>query len=57
MGDLLSRKFIGSMAVVILAYGLVFTGKLEAQVWLNMATVVMGIYTVGNVTQKAIKKE
>jgi hypothetical protein len=57
MKELLSRKFISSILVVILAYGLVFTGKLSAEVWLNMSVVTLGLYQVGNIATKALLKE
>jgi len=57
MKELLSRKFLITMYILTLACIMVFTGKLEAQVWLNMAVVAGGIYGGTNVAQKAIKKE
>ena len=52
-----STKFIGTMAVIILAYGLVFIGKLEAQIWLEMAVAGVGIYSAANVAQKFIPED
>jgi len=57
MEDLTSRKFVSTILVILLAYGLVFTNKLEAEAWLNMATVAIGLYGGLNVAQKVIKKE
>lgn len=54
------RKFITTMYILTLAYALVFIGKLEAQVWLNMAVIAGGIYGGTNIAQKGLlanKKE
>lgn len=53
--NFLSTKFIGTMLVVVMAYGLVFIGKLDAKTWLDMAVVAVGIYGGLNVGQKFIK--
>lgn len=50
--NLVSTKFIGSMSIIIMAYGLVFARFLDATTWLQMATAVMGIYSTANVVQK-----
>jgi hypothetical protein len=52
-----STKFIGTMVVIILAYALVFVGKLEAQTWLELAVASVGIFSAANVAQKFIPKE
>jgi uncharacterized membrane protein AbrB (regulator of aidB expression) len=54
--DITSRKFIGTMLVVVMAYGLVYLGKLEAKVWLDMAVIAVGIYQAANVTESTIDK-
>ena len=56
MDNLLSTKFIGTMVVIFLAYGLVFIGKLDAKQWLDMAVVGVGIYAGANVVQKFSKE-
>ena len=55
--NFLSTKFIGTMVVIILAYALVFVGKLEAQTWLEMAVAGVGIYSAANVAQKFIPED
>ena len=52
MDNFKSTKFVGTMAVILLAYGLVFTGKLDAKTWLDMAIAGVGIYGGLNVVQK-----
>ena len=54
--DITSRKFIGTLAVVVMAYGLVWVGKLEAKVWLDMAVVAMGIYLGANVAESTVSQ-
>lgn len=53
--NLMSTKFIGSMSIIIMAYGLVFAGLLDATTWLELATAVVGIYSTANVVQKFSK--
>lgn len=54
MDNFLSTKFISTMCVIIMAYGLVFAGLLDAKDWMDMATVAVGIYAAGNVAQKFV---
>jgi len=56
MSDLLSRKFISTVLVLVLSFVLVLIGKLDATTWLNMATIAVGIYNGLNVAQKALVK-
>lgn len=57
MDNLLSTKFLGTILVILLAYGLVWVGKLPAETWLNMAVVGVGIYSGANVAQKFVVKQ
>lgn len=50
-----STKFWLTVLVIILAYGLVFVGKLDAKEWLNMALIGAGIYGGLNTVSKFIK--
>jgi hypothetical protein len=53
LGDnFLSTKFWGTMAIIIMAYGLVWSGNLDAITWLQMSTAGVGIYSAANVIQK-----
>lgn len=54
MGDnnLLSTKFLLACAVLLMSYGLVFVGKLDAKSWFEWATAVTAIYGTANVVQK-----
>jgi hypothetical protein len=54
--DITSRKFIGTLAVVVMAYVLVFTGKLDAKTWLDMSVVAVGIYGGLNVAESTVDK-
>jgi hypothetical protein len=57
MGEnFLSTKFISTLVVIVMAYALVFAGKLDAKDWMDMATVAVGIFTAGNVVQKFVKQ-
>lgn len=56
MESLKSRKFLSTMLVIFMAYGLVFAGKLDAKAWLDMAVIGVGIYAGANVAQKAMVK-
>lgn len=55
MDNFKSTKFVGTMVVIVMAYALVFVGKLEAKVWLDMAVIGVGIYAGANVAQKFVK--
>lgn len=52
----LSTKFWTTILVILLSYGLVFVGRLDAKTWLDMATVAAGLYQVSNLAGKAIKR-
>lgn len=56
MIDLTSRKFLLTCAVVLLSYALVFSGKLQAKEWLDMAVIAAGIYSAANVANDVLKK-
>ena len=45
------------MVVIVMAYILVFIGKLEAKAWLDMAVIGVGIYSGANVAQKFANPE
>ena len=51
-----STKFLSTLFVILMAYGLVFVGKLEAKEWLDMATIAVGLYQASNVLNKAVNK-
>lgn len=55
MDNILSTKFLGAVLVIVLAYVLVFVGKLSANDWLGMSVAAMGIYSGANVIQKFTK--
>lgn len=57
MDNFLSTKFVGTVLVIIMAYGLVWVGKLDAKTWLDMAVLGVGIYAGANVAQKFVAKE
>jgi len=54
--DITSRKFIGTLLVVVMAYGLVWVGKLDAKTWLDMSVVAVGIYGGLNVAESTVDK-
>ena len=53
---LLSRKFLLSLLLVILSFVLVLIGKLTSKEWIDFVMVISGIYTLGNVSSKFVKK-
>lgn len=53
---LLSRKFLLSLLLIVLSFVLVLVGKIEAKDWLDFSIFLSGIYTVGNVSSKFVKK-
>lgn len=55
MKELLSRKFIYAMSVIIMGFSLVMVGKLEPQAFLSFAELIGGIYIAGNLGAKLIK--
>jgi hypothetical protein len=55
--NFLSTKFIGTMVVIVLAYGLVFVGKLDAKSWLELAVASVGIFSAANVAQKFVQPD
>ena len=55
MNSLLSRKFILTVLVLLLSYGLVFAGKLDSKTWFEFATIGIGLYSTANVISKFTK--
>lgn len=56
MNNLTSRKFIYAILVVIMAFSMVIMGKVEPKVFLDFASLIGGIYVVGNLGSKIIDK-
>jgi uncharacterized membrane protein len=52
MDNFKSTKFVLTVLVLLMSYALVFTGKLDAKQWFDVATVAAGLYIGGNVIQK-----
>lgn len=52
MSNLLSRKFIYAIMVVIMAYVLVILHEVTADQFLKFSEVIGGIYVIGNVGTK-----
>lgn len=46
---LLSRKFLYAIMVIVMSYVLVLTGRVEPKEFMDFATVIGGIYVIGNV--------
>lgn len=46
-----SRKFVISVAVMVMAYVLVFVGKLEGRAWFEWAVGLVGVYGAANVVE------
>lgn len=57
MIDLLSRKFLLSIAILIAVFVLVLTGKSEVNQFIDLAKVVLGIYVTGNVTTDLVNRK
>lgn len=55
MENLKSSKFILTVLVLAMSYGLVFVGKLDAKSWFEFATIGIGIYSGANVVSKFTK--
>ncbi len=49
----LSRKLVKSYVVLILSYIALMNGKLSGQEWIAIAAITLGIYTYGNIKDKA----
>lgn len=47
-----SRKFLITVAVLVMSYALVFVNQLDAKTWFQFACLATGIYATGNVAQK-----
>jgi hypothetical protein len=47
--DLLSRKFLFAILVVVLSFILVFIGKITSTEWVGFVEIIGGIYVIGNV--------
>lgn len=56
MSELLSRKFIYAMVVLIMGFVLVILNKLTAEAFVNLASVIGGVYVIGNVATKLVYK-
>ena len=56
MGNLLSRKFIFALLVLILSFGLVIQGSLKAEVWTQFAVMIGGLYIIGNAVEHVSDK-
>ena len=52
MDDLLSRKFLFAVMVVVMGFILVITNKVTVDVFFNFAEVVGGTYVIGNLGSK-----
>lgn len=46
------RKFILSVAVILLSAAMVFMGKLDQGGWVTIATLALGLYAAANVVDK-----
>jgi hypothetical protein len=46
------RKFVYAILVVVLGFVLVFIGKVTAEDWMNFASIVGGIYVIGNIVSQ-----
>jgi len=56
MNNLKSRKFIITILVLVLSFGLVITKQLEAKTWFEWAVGLVALYSVGNTASKIISK-
>ena len=54
MSELLSRKFIISFTVLVMAFVLVLSGKSEVKDFYTVASIVSGIYVSGNVASQFV---
>jgi len=52
MDNFKSTKFILTCLVMLLSYGLIFVGKLDAKLWFEFAIGSLAIYSTANVVQK-----
>lgn len=54
--DAVGRKFVFAVLVTILGFILVLFGKVSAGDWQNFVMVISGIFVVGNISEKIVKK-
>lgn len=57
MDNFKSTKFLLTVLVLVLSYGLVFVGKLDAKSWFDVAVIATGIYASANVIQKFVPEK
>jgi len=56
MEQLVSRKFIFAIIVIVIGFVFVLTNRLSADSWMTFASVIGGIYVLGNVAEKVTDK-
>ena len=52
MDNFKSTKFVLTVLIMLLGYGLVFASKLDPQKWFEFAVGTLAIYSTANVAQK-----
>lgn len=53
---LLSRKFLFSVVLCALSYVALMLGRLDGSAWVTVTSLILGVYTAGNVVQKSTSK-